>query len=111
MTPVNNLLSVSTEVEHPNFVNPPKGEGEARERSGPLLTNGTQRVTLQTRWLCEPLPPVEDERWRARGQARSTAPSGMIPASRYRQNAINSFRAKATMPILRMRLLPCPNFV
>jgi len=24
--PVNNLLSVSTEVEHPNFVNPPKGE-------------------------------------------------------------------------------------
>jgi len=30
----------------------------------------------------------------------------MIPVSRYRQNAINSFRAKATIPILRIRLLP-----
>jgi hypothetical protein len=36
MTPVNNLLSVSTEVEHPNFVNPPKGECEARRRADPF---------------------------------------------------------------------------
>ena len=43
------------------------------------------------------------------GAEHGTLP-GMIPASRYRQNAINSFRAKATIPILRMRLLPFPNF-
>jgi hypothetical protein len=36
MTPVNNLLSVSTEAEHPNFVNPPKGECEARRRADPF---------------------------------------------------------------------------
>jgi hypothetical protein len=34
--PVNNLLSVSAEAEHPNFVNPPKGEFEARMGADPF---------------------------------------------------------------------------
>lgn len=34
--PVNNLLSVSAEAEHPNFVNPPKGEFEARRGADPF---------------------------------------------------------------------------
>jgi hypothetical protein len=36
LTPVNNLLSVSTEAEHPNFVNPPRGEYEARRGVDPF---------------------------------------------------------------------------
>jgi hypothetical protein len=36
MKPVNNLLSVSAEAEHPNFVNPPKGEFEARRGADPF---------------------------------------------------------------------------
>ena len=36
MTPVNNLLSVPAEAEHPNFVNPPKGEFEARRGADPF---------------------------------------------------------------------------
>jgi hypothetical protein len=39
----------------------------------------------------------------------STAPSGMTPVSRYRHSSIRSFLAKATIPMRRIRLLPCPN--
>ena len=35
MRPVNNLLSVSAEAEHPNFVNPPKGELKRRRERTP----------------------------------------------------------------------------
>jgi hypothetical protein len=34
--PVNYLLSVSAEAEHPNSVNPPKGEVEATRGAGPF---------------------------------------------------------------------------
>jgi hypothetical protein len=34
--PVNNLLSVSTEVEHPNYVNPPKGEVKRERGADPF---------------------------------------------------------------------------
>lgn len=34
--PVNYLLSVSAEAEHPNFVNPPKGVCEARQGADPF---------------------------------------------------------------------------
>ena len=36
MKPVNNLLSVSAEAEHPNFVNPPKGELKLRMGANPF---------------------------------------------------------------------------
>lgn len=110
---MNYLLSVSAEAEHPNFVNPPKGEFEARQRSGPLLTNGAESELSRPDGKCgPPLQSVVDGVVvRLPDYPRTTAPSGMIPVSRYRQNAINSFRAKATMPILRMRLFPSPNFL
>ena len=38
-----------------------------------------------------------------------TAPLGIAPVSRYRHNSTSSLLAKATIPILRIRLLPCPN--
>lgn len=37
------------------------------------------------------------------------APSGISPRSTYRHNAISNFRASATMPMRRSRLLPPPN--
>jgi len=36
VTPVNNLLSVSAKAEHPNFVNPPKGEVKRRTGADPF---------------------------------------------------------------------------
>ena len=38
-----------------------------------------------------------------------SAPSGTFPSSRWRHNATSSFRARATIPIFRIRLLPPPN--
>jgi len=38
-----------------------------------------------------------------------SAPSGTTPVSRYLHSAINSFRANATIPTRRDRLLPAPN--
>ncbi len=43
--PENNLLSVSVETEHPNFVNPPKGEVEQFVEAGPFLLS-VPRVAL-----------------------------------------------------------------
>ncbi len=106
---MNNLLSVSTEVEHPNFVNPPKGEVK-RGGSGPLLIDGAGSEALETRQQMRAAPPVLAEGTITPvSYARSTAPSGTIPVSRYRQNAINSLRARATMPIFRTRLDSFPN--
>jgi hypothetical protein len=42
-------------------------------------------------------------------QPITSAPAGGSPVSRYFHNAINSVRAKATIPIFRMRLFPSPN--
>lgn len=41
--------------------------------------------------------------------AFNTAPSGISPWSRYFHSATKSLRASATIPIRRMRPLPCPN--
>lgn len=51
---MNYLLSVSAyaeqaNAEHPNFANPPKGEFEARDGSGPLLTNGAEGLAFEAR--------------------------------------------------------------
>src|SRR5262249_58162701 len=42
-------------------------------------------------------------------QLDKRAPAGTSPCSRYFHKAIKSFRAKATMPIFRLRPLPPPN--
>ena len=55
--PVSNLLSVSTQVEHPNFVNPPKvklKQGEERL----LLSEFPTHVRTARRWDSTPLPPL-----------------------------------------------------
>jgi hypothetical protein len=44
--------------------------------------------------------------YRTRSAGLRRAPSGMAPVSRKRQSAIKSFRARATIPIRRRRLLP-----
>jgi hypothetical protein len=38
----------------------------------------------------------------------STAPAGGVPVFRYFHNSIRSFRASATIPIFRIRVLPLP---
>src|SRR6185437_5133615 len=70
--PENNLLSVSADAEHPNFVNPPKGECEAG-RSGPLLTNGAESGALETRWHVRAAPPVCDGKRSAGAAIRRAA--------------------------------------
>ena len=42
--------------------------------------------------------------------AFSRAPAGGVPVLRYFQSSINSLRASATIPIRRIRELPCPYF-
>jgi len=46
---VSNLLSVSTEVEHPNFVNPPKAKLKQGEERTPSNERFQERA-LETRW-------------------------------------------------------------
>ena len=67
VTPENNLLSVSAEAEHPNFVNPPKGEMK-RGGSGPLLLYGAESEALETRSQMRAAP---SSLWRRRHASRA----------------------------------------
>lgn len=103
--PSNDLLSVSVAVatEHLMLCSP-VGDGEARGER-PHLTRGALR---------HPGAAAGGSHQRARGAtgpagyAFSTAPSGSTPVSRYGHSSISSWRASATIPIRRTRLLPCP---
>jgi hypothetical protein len=111
MRPVNNLLSVSAEAEHPNFVNPPKGElKRKREQTPSDKRYGEPDSQDPAANAGRSLQSMNGSTVTLRAYARSTAPSGTIPVSRYRQSAIRSFRARATIPIFRTRPFPFPNF-
>jgi hypothetical protein len=53
--------------------------------------------------------PARDVFLRDTAYAFSCAPSGTVPVSTYRQSAMRSFRARATMPMRRIRFPPPPN--
>jgi hypothetical protein len=53
--------------------------------------------------------PARDVFLRYTADAFSCAPSGTVPVSTYRQSAMRSFRARATMPMRRIRFPPPPN--
>jgi len=83
----------------------PRG-GSPIQRSVRLANPAAQRAVHTHSFDLRCFPPQISYRTRSTGL--STAPSGTMPASRNRQSAIKSFRARATIPILRSRLLPWP---
>jgi hypothetical protein len=81
------------------------------ERQGgqPLLKSGPQRdpclLSSGPRQRSLAAPPARGSR---RPAAFRAAPSGTTPVSTNRHKAMSSLRARATIPLRRKRLLPCP---
>ena len=68
------------------FANPVRFNGRSHQLRGQRPSSAGPQVSIHFSW----------------------APSGTSPVSRYRHNAIKSLRARATIPTLRIRLLPLP---
>jgi hypothetical protein len=103
------------EADHP-IPYSPAGESWKRGRGAPsqdrsaLADPGAKRVLAPALRgvlsLASLLPPPPHPAQ----LAFSSAPAGGVPVLRYLQSSISSLRASATIPIRRIRELPCPYF-
>jgi len=102
----NKLLSVPVKDRTPNIVFARRRE--KLFRSGPIYTSVPARETrMKSRAAHTKSEEKKQEQSNCFDQAGfSWAPSGKTPYSTYRQRAIKSLRANATIPIRRTRLLP-----